>query len=167
MQWKDLIVALKDFIAYGVSSSDLYKYSAVLDDKICRDVIMPMIKIGLDMEKKKQFLDDYYNNKSASSTFLGHESTFSAQESKSKAMMFMINSARSLDSDTMHHFSTVLEEKTARNVFWAMDTYKERKKFLLDIYKLKYECKGNGRLLGVPLCQLSQASSDVPGNPAP
>ena len=30
---EDLIAALKDFIAYGCSSLDLYKYSIVLDER--------------------------------------------------------------------------------------------------------------------------------------
>ena len=113
-----------------------------------------------DMKEKIEFLNHFYKKKCASNTFSG-------QESKSKALQFMLNSGlRSIDD--MHHFSTVQEEKIAQSVFWAMDTYRERKQFLLDIYNLRYECKGRaGRLLGTSLCQLSQASWYVPDGPSP
>lgn len=160
----DLLTALVKLIAAGCSNVELYQYSAVLEDKIARDTFLSFMRTQPTMNSALMFLKCNYSTRFGGRGFSSVSSTVSAeavQASRNMAADFMTQylyvtqngskipgqplSAEHMDS--MYKCVTVLQDKIARNVFWAFDTYRSRKRFLLDIYKLRYQV--NKHVVGV------------------
>ncbi|KAL6840651.1 hypothetical protein ACP4OV_029515 [Aristida adscensionis] len=152
---ENLTAALKDLRSYVCSYTDLYEHALVLNNKVHLDVFWAYGSNGQRMEQKINYLKETY--KSVQSFPVVQEYSVSADKSKRDALGFMIqqqslNPRKPFSTDDLNNSSCVLEDKAARDVFWALDTYLERRSFLLNMHKKPWQSSS---------CQLSRQSDEM------